>query len=107
MKKQDEEYSFLGTVVVGGVITTLFISIMSIASKNDDKMMEFYKTHELTYVEHVVEEGETIRSISKKYNCAEELIINDNDINNPDYIVPGQILYIEQYVPIETYEKTR
>ena len=81
---------------VGCIITTFAIGLYGIASLNSKKMNDFKDNHELVKIEHVVEEGETISSISAKYNCSEDLIVMDNEITNPDYIIPGQVLYIEQ-----------
>ena len=45
---------------------------------------------------HVVEPGETLSSIAKKYGVTLEEIIQANDIKNPNLIYPGQEIKIPQ-----------
>lgn len=46
----------------------------------------------VTIIEHVVESGDTIRSISREYGVRESTILNNNNIKNPNLIVIGQTL---------------
>jgi spore germination protein len=43
---------------------------------------------------HVVQPGETIYSIAKKYNVSPQKIIMDNELTTPNVIVPGQTIVI-------------
>jgi len=43
---------------------------------------------------HVVQPGETVRSIAEIYGVSEERIINDNELINPNELVPGQAIVI-------------
>jgi spore germination protein len=43
---------------------------------------------------HVVQPGETIYSIASKYNVSPQKIIIDNELQNPNVLVPGQTLVI-------------
>ena len=43
-------------------------------------------------IDHVVEHGDTIRSIARQYGIGEATIINNNNIKNPNLIVLGQTL---------------
>ena len=43
---------------------------------------------------HVVEQGETINSIAEKYNTSAQLIIYNNEIQNPNNLVVGQTIVI-------------
>lgn len=50
---------------------------------------------------HVVRPGETIQSIARQYGLPPGRIITDNELENPDALVPGQALVI--LFPAETY----
>jgi spore germination protein len=50
---------------------------------------------------HVVMPGETISSIAELYNISVTSLIRDNDISNPEILVPGQTLVI--VYPEQTY----
>ncbi len=43
---------------------------------------------------HVVQPGETIFSIAAQYNISPQKIITDNELQNPNVLVPGQTLVI-------------
>ena len=43
---------------------------------------------------HVVQPGETIYSIANQYNISPQKIIIDNELENPNVLVPGQTLVI-------------
>jgi len=43
---------------------------------------------------HVVQPGETIFSIAAQYNISPQKIISDNELQNPNELVPGQTLVI-------------
>lgn len=43
---------------------------------------------------HVVQPGDTIYSIASKYNISPQKIIMDNELQNPNELVPGQTLVI-------------
>ena len=43
---------------------------------------------------HVVQPGETIYSIANRYNVSPQKIIIDNELTNPNVLVPGQTLVI-------------
>lgn len=45
---------------------------------------------------HIVQPGETIYSIAKTYNVSPQKIIVDNELENPNLLVPGQTLVILQ-----------
>ena len=45
---------------------------------------------------HIVEQGESLSIIAKKYGVSLEDIIKLNNIENPDLIVVGQKLYIPE-----------
>ncbi len=50
---------------------------------------------------HVVTEGESLESIANQYGLSEEFIQDQNELPNPDNLVPGQTIVI-QY-PAQTY----
>jgi len=50
---------------------------------------------------HVVQPGETLRSIAEIYGVTEEKIITDNELTNPDELLPGQSIVI--VFPEKTY----
>lgn len=43
---------------------------------------------------HVIQNGETIRSVSEKYKIPSERLILENGITNPDNLVEGQTIVI-------------
>lgn len=43
---------------------------------------------------YVVQEGDTLWNIAKKYRTTEERILMVNEIENPDRLYPGQKLLI-------------
>jgi len=43
---------------------------------------------------HVIQPGETLRSIAEIYGVTEEKIITDNELTNPDELLPGQSIVI-------------
>lgn len=45
---------------------------------------------------HVVQPGETIYSIASQYNVSPQKIVRDNQLENPNSLVPGQTLVILQ-----------
>ena len=50
---------------------------------------------------HVIQPGETLRSIAEIYGVTEEKIITDNELTNPDELLPGQSIVI--VFPEKTY----
>lgn len=54
---------------------------------------------------HVVEQGETINSIAEKYNTSAQLIIYNNEIQNPNNLVVGQTIVILFPQVIHTVEE--
>lgn len=54
--------------------------------------IEEEKGNNVRIIEHVVESGDTIRSIARQYSVEETTIITNNNINNPNLIVLGQTL---------------
>lgn len=48
-----------------------------------------------TVVTYTVKKGDTLSGIAKKYNTTYQKIAKDNNIKNPDLIVPGQKLVIK------------
>ena len=50
---------------------------------------------------HTVQSGETIQSIARQYGVPPGRIINDNELESPETLVPGQTLVI--LFPSETY----
>ncbi len=50
---------------------------------------------------HVVGAGETIQSIAEYYGISADMIIQDNELNNPDQLVIGQSIVIVE--PVMTY----
>lgn len=50
---------------------------------------------------HVVQPGDTIYSIAQKHNVSPEKIIRDNNLENPNMLVPGQTIVV--LVPEQIY----
>lgn len=46
------------------------------------------------YLPHLVKPGETLADIAAAYNMTIDMLIKTNNINNPDLIFPGQIMFI-------------
>ena len=58
---------------------------------------------------YTVKKGDTLTSISKRYNTTVDALVKLNDITNPDYIVIGQVLQIDgtsTVKPNVTYQAT-
>lgn len=47
------------------------------------------------YVSHIVQQGETLSEIAKKYNTTVDNIVNLNSINTPDLILPNEEIFIK------------
>ena len=56
---------------------------------------------------HVVQPGETIYSIAAQYNVSPQKIIIDNELENPNVLVPGQtlVILVPETVHVGRYSK--
>jgi murein DD-endopeptidase MepM/ murein hydrolase activator NlpD len=56
---------------------------------------------------HVVRQGETLNAIARRYSVSAQAIAEANHLTNPDWIFPGQKLYIpcKGYKAAPTYSK--
>jgi len=85
------------------LLITFFSNPILSQSKNElntQKLEEDFKTSTIdgafeNFKIHVVKEGETLSGIAKLYSINKKLIIQDNKLNNENYIFAGQNLKIK------------
>ncbi len=83
------------------------ISINHIKELNPDVVSESLQLGEKIKVDiggnrdyHIVEKGETLWEISNQYNYALNTIIKTNMLDNPSYLVPGEIIILPEERPV-------
>lgn len=54
-------------------------------------------SHNIEYILHTVQTGDTITKLAQRYRIDAKTIIEMNNINNYNSIYPGKILFIPQY----------
>ena len=81
----------------GGYATspTYINTIMSIINSNNLTKYDVVENVENSnYIEYIVKSGDTLSEIAQKYNTTYQKIAQDNNIENPNLIYPGNVLRI-------------
>lgn len=77
-------------------------SVMEIIEQNNLTKFDNVETVENkvenldSYIKYVVQSGDTLSEIAKKYGTTYQKIASDNNIENPNIIYPGQVLKITE-----------
>lgn len=64
-----------------------------------DEMIDKFNRPSITV--YVVQPGDTIWNIAKRYNTTEQELIDTNDINSPENLMPGEKIIIEKNIEFE------
>jgi spore germination protein len=65
-------------------------------------IIKFYYPEDALMVIYVVQEGDTVTSIAQEYNVTPDQIIKDNELPNPENLVVGQSLGIQNPIVVYT-----